>query len=255
MQHAVFPKIEDVDLVRNDLYGLISSSSDKKTLVSHEPLCGYPWKNEYPRKRWIEEFERNAKNIGITFDKPNCIIGFRRHDRLIKSLYKQYLHEGNTEQFRDFFRLDGSGIVTPDDLRFRRRLRIAEKYFSRVLVYTQERLKDELEAFLVRLSNFLGTKKVSINNINREKYNAGVKSKFQVKSLRSLNRINDYLKKSPFPTLHNRIFKTLGLTPRELCQKCLRGIGKEEFTLPKDVKKYVKKELYDDWKYVCEKAA
>lgn len=246
LQHDVFPKIEGVSFISNGVYELLTSPPENKKLVSCELLCGHPW-----RGGWFEEFRENVENIGEVHPESKCIIGFRRHDKLVKSLYKQYLHEGNTGGVDKFFSPDGTGLMSPADLGFRRRLELIEKHFAGMLVYTQEELKNNFKEFLRRLGKFLNAH-ISLDEINRNKKNVGIKTKFQVRLLRSLNRIDSSLQNGPLPTLHNRLFRILNITPRSLVQNKLKGIGWEQYDLPEEVSNYLGERFSDDWKYIQE---
>ena len=125
---------------------------DKKVIVSCERFSGHPFSG-----KWSEEFATYVKNIGSMFPGAKCIVGFRRHDMILRSLYKLYLHRGSYKNVETVFDPDGSGLITPIDLCFQKRIEQCEQHFADVFVYTQEELRDNLGSFLNRLSQFLGT--------------------------------------------------------------------------------------------------
>ena len=121
-------------------------------IVSCERLSGSPFSGS-----WANQGATYVENIGRMFPEAKCIIGFRKHDALVRSLYKQYLHEGSTASPDELFHPDGSGKIGFEDLQFRRRIEQCDQHFADVFVYTQEELRDNLGGFLKDLSQFLGT--------------------------------------------------------------------------------------------------
>jgi len=247
LQQEVFPVIDDFYLIRKSFYDLITNPSEKTPLVSYELLSGHPWKGE-----WMSEYRENVKQISKYWPRSKCIIGFRRHDRLIASLYKQYLHQGGVKSIQFLFSPDGSGRIGPSDLSFRRRVEIAEACFSKVFVYTQEELKNRFESFIKKLQLFLDTDDIRREQINRSQKNVGVKTKLQVILLRRLNKIDKSLRKLPTPTLNNYLFRKFNLTPRSLCQYRLQQVGQNPWTLPSEIENYLQSKFSDDWEYVNE---
>jgi hypothetical protein len=88
LQQAVFPVLRDLHLMRQvqDVRYLFKARPDQEILVTHEGLSGHPFEGA-----WKEEFDTHVHGVSRLFPKSRCIIGFRRHDRLVRSLYKQYL--------------------------------------------------------------------------------------------------------------------------------------------------------------------
>jgi hypothetical protein len=152
LQQAVFPELDEFHLVRQmqDVRQLFSISPKDRLLVTHEGLSENPFEGS-----WRREFKMYVRGISRFFSDSTCILGFRRHDRLVRSLYKQYLHEGGTRDVTELFAPDGSGRIHPDESFFEQRLSFAQEHFSDVFVYTQEGLREDLGGFLKGLIDFL----------------------------------------------------------------------------------------------------
>lgn len=244
LQTNVFPKIEGIDAPRK-IPSLINTPENKTTLISHEPLSGDPFGG-----KWIEEFKYNVKGLSKLFPKSKCIIGFRRHDRLIKSLYKQYLKEGNIGGAKHIFEIGKSGIIKNDDIKFKKRIKIIKKTFSEVFVYTQEWLSENLKSFLSRLCKFVEVRGISVEDIDQTRKNVGVKTRRQINILKVLNKVNLSLGKIGITTLNNKILRNVGLTPYSICRRKITGMGSDPYTLPEPEAAYLRDHFAEDWEYV-----
>jgi hypothetical protein len=93
LQECVFDKIENVRIVQNELCEFVAGfggGSLMRVII---------WSS-------LEGVKKVLKKL---FPKSKCIIDFRRHGELVKSLYKQYIHKGNTREFESFFGEMGRG--------------------------------------------------------------------------------------------------------------------------------------------------
>ncbi|MDZ7771608.1 MAG: hypothetical protein U5K31_02540 [Balneolaceae bacterium] len=200
----------------------------------------------------MEEYEKNLRNIRRHFDDPAIIVGFRRHDTMLLSLYKQYLQQGGTAPLDRFFNPgDSETIVRREDLLFKKRLQYLEDRFSRIFVYTQEEMSDRLPRLTEDLARFLGVPVPASEEVTESRKNVSVRGEFQVRLLRRLNRINRKLNTTPWlPSLDNRLFDWLDLSPRRLTQRRLAGVESSPMTLPPDLQSCLEKEFEGDWAYV-----
>lgn len=193
-----------------------------------------------------------VRGISRFFPRSTCILGFRRHDRLVRSLYKQYLHEGGTRDVTALFALDGSGRIHPDELFFEQRLSFAQEHFSDVFVYTQEGLREDLDGFLKGLIDFLESEEPA-GKIEPESHNVGIKTSFQARLLRVLNRADHVCRRLPFvPSLNNMVLRRLRLTPRDICQRRLANISGHPFELPEEISSFLRSRYAEDWSHILE---
>ena len=137
LQESVFPYFQNVLFFRGwvDLRTVCRKTDSEPILISDEGYSGNPRGEAY-----LEEFEKNMLHVKSFFNHPQIIIGFRKHDSFIISLYKQYLQEGGFGEFKEFFKEGSEGIVNADSLFFKPRIELCKKLFENVLIYTQEDL-------------------------------------------------------------------------------------------------------------------
>jgi len=178
LQKEVFPKLENLHVVQqsHNIRRLFGVPKEKRVLVTHEGLSGNPFGGA-----WLEEFESYVRGITSIFPDAACIIGFRRHDLLIRSLYKQYLQEGGTRGLEVLFSVDGSGRIKTKDLSYRHRLEFIRKHFSSVHLYAQEQMKNKPDSSLNSLLHFLDINCACKENIEKNTHNVGVKKSYRLK--------------------------------------------------------------------------
>lgn len=227
-----------------------------RILISNENLIGRPWGYQHPPDRntknysWLYDNEVLFKNLNNIMSVDGVIIGIREHSHLILSLYKQYLHEGGYKKFDDFFDLSkNNGIIKSEDLIFAKRISLIKKYLSKnIFIYDIADFRDygKLEK---RLNLFLGISNLELLTRSKlKKANKGVEGR-NLKILRALNLINFFLLKIPFvPTLNNRLFKKLKITPRDVCQFYLSPLSGKKFKLSHNVEKDISSYYSDDYK-------
>ena len=248
LQQAVFPELDGFHLVRQmqDVRQLFSASPEDRLLVTHEGLSGNPLEGS-----WWKEFKMYVRGISRFFPESTCILGFRRHDRLVRSLYKQYLHEGGTHGVSELFALDGTGRIHPDELFFEQRLAFAQEHFSDVFVYTQD-LREDFGGFLKRLIHFLEIE-APAGKIETESHNVGIKTSLQAQLLRALNRADHVCRRLPFvPSLNNMVLRRLRLTPRDICQRRLANVSGHPFELPEELSSFLRSHYAEDWSHIRE---
>ena len=249
LQQAVFPELDGFHLVRQmqDVRQLFSAAPEDRLLVTHEWLSGNPFEGS-----WLKEFKAYVRGISRFFPDSSCILGFRRHDQLLRSLYKQYLHEGGTRNVTELFAPDGSGRIHPNELFFEQRLSFVQDHFSDVFVYTQEGLRDDFGSFLESLLQFLEAE-APTSQIERTTHNVGIRTSFQAKLLRTLNRVDHMCKRVPLiPSLNNMVFRRLRLTPRDICQQRLADLGGTPLQLPETISSFLRDQYAGGWSHILE---
>lgn len=249
LQRAVFPALDDVTSFggRQSLRSVLTTSADEKVLISDEGLSG-----QFFGGKWLVEFETNIDIINNLFPAAAVIIGFRRQDSLLLSLYKQYIQEGGTEKLEYLFEpFSDTGLIKTHELYFKNRIKYLDKHFNNIFIYTQEELRDNFDEFLQDLASFMEVQIPTPNDINDSDRNVGIRGLRQFNLLIRLNRINNILEKTHYlPTLNNRLFKDLGISPRYLCQYRFTSVRSEPLKLPEKIEKFLISEYDNDWKYV-----
>lgn len=221
LQRRVFPRLAEIAFVPSParVRTIFSALESKRTLlVSDEGMSGIPYRGD-----WLGQFRVSMAGLAHMFPAAGIIIGFRAHADLIRSIYKQYLHEGGTEDIRFIFDAARSdSLLRPADLSFSARLELLGRLFGdRVFVYTQEEIRDDLPGFLRDLRTFLCLPPRAYDDLISRPINVGV-GKLQGRILRRLNQLDGKLRRVPLvPTLNNRLFQRLDFDPRGLCQRRL----------------------------------
>jgi len=270
LQNDVFPYLTDVDYIHLDNRFLKESQkkwSCQNQLTSSEALSGYPWKNnrkyrnryenfENVAGKWLGSFENSMCNLSQLFPDSKIIIVFRDHNVWIKSLYKQYLHEGGSKKFDDFFSFeDKKTVLAPIDFSFESRINILLKYFERenVFIGNYIEFRSDKENFLKKLNHFVGAVyKDADVRIVRKHNNLGVK-RTQAGLLRQFNRLDNLLSKSRFlPTMYNRLFHKLGISPRIICQNKLSFIDSRDIEMSALVRTEIDEFYSSDWQFVID---
>jgi hypothetical protein len=249
LQKAVFPKISSITYIRrrHNLRTLVRSPASRKILISDEAFSGNPLNGS-----WSNEFEKNVQMMQVIFNAPAIIIGFRRHESLLISLYKQYLQEGGTGTIKDLFDpFTNTGLIKRHELHFRRRLEYLDRHFQRVFVYSQEELHTNLSGFLADLATFMDVSIPQPEHLSLFERNVGLRGVRQARILRHLNRLDRGLDRAKYlPTLNGRILRKLRLTPRHLCQHRLSSLPTAPLVLSSEIKEYVSLEYEEDWMYI-----
>lgn len=128
-----------------------------KLIISNENIAGHPVKIIDGYSLW-GQFQNSINNILDTYKDPFIIIGFREPSSMIQSVYKQYLHEGGTQNWEQFH--EQRKDTFPDQFYFSKYIRYLRDSFApeRVFLYAYSELKYEPLVFLDRINRFIGLK-------------------------------------------------------------------------------------------------
>lgn len=233
---------------------IVSRNGNSTILISDERISGRLFGQSY-----IEDFYNRMSLIKNIFDQPKIIMGVRKQDDMVKSIYKQYLHQGGFKEFDYIFNLKNDGIIRLKDLKYKPRIEYLKNNFNDVFIYKLENIKNDFTHFTTSLGEFIYDNKYQKRNIQfkKGKSNQGVKKNIQIKLLKKLNKINYLVSKNTFlPSVYDsyiiELFKKIGinLTPRNFCQNYLKNFGKSKFEIPNEIKYYLNRYFFDDWNYV-----
>ena len=245
LQKVVFPTLQDVHLVKPwaRVRKVLLVPTDHTLLISNEALGGIPWNGT-----WYKEFEENVEMIKNRFPEASILIGFRRHESLLLSLYKQYLQEGGATSIQKFI---NDKIIDIENFHFGKRISYIEKRFDNIFIYTQEEMINRFESFFSSLCHFFETEPTVDEPLGRETCNVGLRGEMQSDVLIALNRIDRLLARLPVvPTLNNSIFRRFNITPRHICQHWLSGISSSPLRLPEGLRDKVRTRFEEDWSHV-----
>ncbi|MBM4004439.1 MAG: hypothetical protein FJ295_14350 [Planctomycetes bacterium] len=231
----------------------------------------------------IDSFAESLDTFHALFRPIGYVVAFRQHASWIRSMYCQYLHEGGTGLFSEFYRLEGGGLLELDLTPWRSRyIKLLTKVPAEsVFVYLQEDLLASPRTVLASLRCFL-LRSAHGNDGPRERTggqgvakrgwhvgdNTGEASvDFALPRHRhnvsghlggypTLRRFNKVLATMTLPRTIRRLGRTLdrwGVTPRRLCQKSwLPRWWAREFAF--DGEK-IDRQFSADWEYIRKIAA
>lgn len=248
LQRVLFPELPGlVSLVSafrfRDLAAAAARSN--RILISDEALCGLPFRSQ---RSWLDEFRATVRGLAGLFPRAHVIIGVRRQDGMLLSLYKQYLHEGGTEPIERFFDVRANrGLLRWQDLEWQPRIGLLKNVFGAPpFIYTQEEILNSPSHFVNDLTRFVGLPAVTIETVPQHR-NVGVNA-LQARLLRFMNRADRQFRRLPgTPTLNNRVLRKIKLHPRALCQHRLAWISRRPLALPEACARFVACHYQEDW--------
>lgn len=177
------------DLLSNIVKG--NSLPDSRILISNEHLI---LPGIHPTLKCATtnlSYVRNlAKFIVENLSEPKVILMIRRQDAIIASRYRQYIMQGGSLKFEDFF-----DQLMPDmdpslycDYRFYKVIELLKKVIGEghLMVKTVDDIKANPEAFIKDCSKFIGTKIAPFHQSPNRRVNVGVSS-YAVQIVRMIN--------------------------------------------------------------------
>lgn len=246
LQTKLFPTFTKCQVVRgfHTHRSLISNYLDKNVILSDEGLSGNLWNGSYE-----EDFKHNIQGIKKMYKRPKIIFGIRKQELWIPSVYKQFLHEKGFKPMEYLFNKENTGILKKEELLLAPKIALLQENFDDVFIYNQRSLFKRREDFIQAVIQFIGDEEVQAGRIGKlKKQNVGVKTNFQIKTLRKLNHFNHYIEKiHPVLSLYSPALKKLKLTPRHLCQGALRKFPSAKFTPPSDLIHFIEEYYREDW--------
>lgn len=241
LQNNIFAYFENITLIRGfDSWRKIFNIENENEifLLSDEYISGKLWGGNY-----VEDYFANLKMIQDLFgSETKIIVGFREPISFLKSIYKQYLHEGGTEGFETVYNPKQTGLIKDKDLRNKERIDMTLDLFENVLFYSQNELRND-EQIIEEICDFIGGTLKKERPI-KENNNQGIRTNFQFKSLKTLNRFRFFKN-----TFIEKMLKRYKITFRQICQQLLRIVPSKEYEYPSEILKNLKSTLNDDWEY------
>jgi hypothetical protein len=215
-----------------------------KVLISEENMSACPYAGRPPRALdmpWMKRYQNAMGNLAVLFPGAHVIMGVRKHEGWLLSLYKQYLHQGGMKTFDKFFdiRNPDSGVIRPSDLYLKPRIDLLHELFPGcVFVYDSSDLSRNRPEVVGELCRFMGENVPEEDKASaRRRANKGV-NHYQAELLRVLNHID-----------RMRYIRTWTVS-RVLCQKFLSNWPRRPLELPVDVRSYIRDHYSDDWNAV-----
>ena len=132
LQANIFPHLNNVRLIKPN-QNLVSHqllSKETRFLISDEGISGCPYWSDRRNLRYPEQFSLGVAKLRQILPHARVICCLREPAAFLQSAYKQYLHEGGTLEFEDFFQSTGDGVVTKSDLMFSRFIDYLRRSFN-----------------------------------------------------------------------------------------------------------------------------
>jgi hypothetical protein len=225
LQKNIFPNLKDIHFGGR---GNKLISKKENILISNESFSGIPYyKNEYT---YFEQFEYSINKLNSLYKIDRVIIGFREPNSILKSFYKQFLHEQGTLHFDEFFGTSDECILKPDDFKFLEFYKLLITIFGdkNVFAFDHGDLIKEHDNFIKKLVQFLNTE-ITIVKPNMD-FNKSVADNLE-KYLISMNQFNASAGKKIGLDLYHPKLNRWNLTPRKILQIRLRRFGKDNYKL------------------------
>ena len=254
LQKYVFRALSGIHVVQPSagLKQIAECPRNSNLLISDESLSGMPWGESRDRAGgWRRARELSLVNLAEFFPSAGILVCFRSHGDLIESLYRQYLHEGGTARFRDFF---GEGcLIQKQDLEFRPILEMLEALFPvDPFVFSMGDVWPDPTALIRRMCIFLGVDIVPSVDPGRSE-NRGVRG-YRARVLCSMNRISrSALNPGGRLNLRNVVFRRMAIDPRAICQHLLPGDWGQDVGLDAESRQRLEDHFSDDWAAVIER--
>lgn len=247
LQHHVFPLIPEIEY-QDDISKFINYKFIKKEntiLISNENISGTPY---HQGQTYFQQFKRSLQLIKDIYKNPYLIVSFREPSAFIYSNYKQYLHEGGTIEWQQFFSLDHKNtLLDKEDFFFSKFIDyLADNFEPRqLLIYNFETFKHDNQAVVDDIASFITDqyRKGDIDVSSAKKSNPSVNIRFE-KLLIHLNQYDKQLRQKTGHPLKIEFMNKI-LNQRVFCQYLLPKIfeGRKERDLS-----MVRNYYAEDWK-------
>ena len=225
LQSEVFPNLKGITYVPWSRFEtFFRPSTHPNCLISREGLSGGLWAP-------LEEREATFRALSQSFPEARLLIAFRRHDSYIVSTYRQYLHQGGTLSFPDYFTLGReSSFMKPEQFVFSPFLDWIERYFhTSPFVFFFEELRTNLEPLLAEMTTFLGAESLRPDDLSNRSQNRGLPY-YAGSILRRINRFNrSALNPQGRWYLDNHRTRVLQIDPASIGQKWLGWLPDRDF--------------------------
>lgn len=245
LQKSIFPQFKDTSFFGRSMNikkNIDKYNFQKNILISDESIGGGAFEGN-----WAEQFYENMLKLKNMYPNGAIILCVREQTDLISSIYNQYIQQGGTYSFK---KLWNSSIFKLHDFLFKYRINVIRSIFSDLLIIDYDQLLLEPLNVFNRLIYFMGIDcNVNDLNINTGKFNESL-GIIQGSVLRKINSLDYLLQRTPLiPSLRNRLFKKMKISPRYICQKRLKFLDSRKFDCSVHLKDKELKSLNDDWKW------
>jgi len=239
LQRSVFPNIENINFIHNyEKFDIKNIEFDyyeeriiegKVNLISNENLSGRQQFGGEGGK--FEKALQIAEKLNKKFPNAKIIVGKRKIESWLPSLYSQYVKNGGILEYNEWYKI----IFDKKFTEFGKYITYLNKLFDEVFVYDLDLLKKNPKEFIREICKFMGVKEpIFENKIINPKLNEE-----QIKLMKFLNRLwvprektvvnrtdlRHYIGFLPRKAYFNPLFVTRILTNKYFLFGFLRFIG------------------------------
>lgn len=243
LQNNLFPALPNTSVIRgfHSHRKLMKVNPNHQIILTDEGLSGNLWKGTY-----LNDFYANMNRLKSIYHNPKIIFGIRNQLSFILSVYKQYLHEKGTKDLSFLYNLHNSGVLKHEELLLMPKIKFLQDNFNHLFIYSQESLNTRYSDFINEFVKFINVD--AINNKINKPANVGVNTVLQVKTLKKLNKVNRLAERvHPKLSLYSSLYKSFGLTPRNISQSKLKKINSPKFELPHNYTAFIKNYYQNEW--------
>lgn len=252
IQYRILRELEDVVWIHGaqSHRNLMAADFNKSIVISDEGISG-----KLKGGTYLDDFKTNVNKLKQLYGNPKIVIGFRKHEDFIFSVYKQLLHEKGTRSIQKLFNAQNTGLIKHHELYFSERIELLKSLFSDVFIYTQESLQDDPHEFLEALCRFLEVENtISDRSLVQTRSNVGIKSRLQFGVLLKLNKLNNRLEGThPSLSLYSRFFSAIKLTPRKIAQNYLKYVRSPRVKMNPELRAFIQDKYAEDWSKVVQR--
>lgn len=220
LQRNVFPNLPETIYATNNEFFVPWQkqvvNKNRYLFLSYEGFSGSPWQFNRPkikRRSFISSYEENINALARYFPEASIIVFIREHSGWLRSLYKQYLHEGGTEHFNQFY----GKILTPEDLAISTRIKMLREKFKNIYVLDYQDLKNEGLDFIIKFFQQTYNLELEGESLDNSNYTNKSVSGMKMEYLRRYN----YIYTRHLPSFVKKMLRISGLDPRTFFQKKL----------------------------------
>ena len=244
LQNEVFPNLKGIRYVPWSRFEtFFRPSPHANCLISREGLSGGLWAP-------LDEREATFRALSGCFPGARLLVAFRRHDSYIVSTYRQYLHQGGTLSFPDYFALGRKTFMKPEQFVFAPFLDWIDRYFhTSPFVFFFEELRTNQGPLLAEMAAFLGAEPLRPDDLSDRSQNKGLPY-YAGSILRRINRFNrSALNPQGRWHLDNHRTRVLQIDPASIGQKWLGWLPDREFFSDAE-RRQVLEFFAEDWERV-----
>lgn len=195
LQRSIFPKLEGIEFVKKHAFKhyqkKVSKSRAEKILFSTELNIGKA------------RTDRKIQRFAGSFPDATPIIVLRRHDRWIRSKYKQHIRKHGWLHFHQFFNMHDTGKVKMSELCYMDKIRFLNRQFNNpAIVLFQEELLSDPWQLIDRLARLMDTT-YSRESISTKR----VKPSYSTKQLLVMRTFNERMKLKDPPEDQHKIVR------------------------------------------------